>query len=142
MEPSCNTSEGDLPFIDLPIIDIVKLKGQSGDVEKTKETQKLIDAFTEVSNKWCDTRSMDSHKAFVNLAYKPHIKKRHNYAFQIHVLAAFFVPCEESALFSAEAHSSSYRLCVPNDTISPRAESKTVVSGVLRDLSARDSWAV
>ena len=53
MEPSCNTSEGDLPFIDLPIIDIVKLKGQSGDVEKTKETQKLIDAFTEVRNSRC-----------------------------------------------------------------------------------------
>ena len=53
MEPSCNTSEGDLPFIDLPIIDIVKLNGQSGDVEKTKETQKLIDAFTEVRNSRC-----------------------------------------------------------------------------------------
>ena len=37
----------------LTFIDIVKLNGQSGDVEKTKETQKLIDAFTEVRNSRC-----------------------------------------------------------------------------------------
>ena len=48
MEPSCNTSEGHLPFIDLPIIDIVRLCGRSGDVDRAAESQKLVDAFTNV----------------------------------------------------------------------------------------------
>ena len=48
MEPSCNTSEGHLPFIDLPIIDVVRLYGRSGDVDRAAESQKLVDAFTNV----------------------------------------------------------------------------------------------
>ena len=43
-----NTSDGPLPFLDLPIIDIVQLCGRSGDVNQSTESQKLVDAFTNV----------------------------------------------------------------------------------------------
>ena len=44
MDPSCNISQGDLPFVKLPLIDLAKLSGP----DRLDEAQRLIEAFSDV----------------------------------------------------------------------------------------------
>ena len=46
----------ELPFFEIPVVDILKLKGEDGD-EKSSESQKLVDAFTQIG--FCLLKNMD-----------------------------------------------------------------------------------
>ena len=46
----------ELPFFEIPVVDILKLKGEDVD-DKSTESQKLVDAFTQIG--FCLLKNMD-----------------------------------------------------------------------------------